>query len=88
MLINPQEEIIIEPTMKSILSNLKSSLKDFISQVDKFDFRIIRVPNFYYVVKNVVKPHDLDDVLSKKEASLREYIYSINLYFEKLEELK
>ena len=55
MLINPQEEIIIEPTMKSILSNLKSSLKDFISQVDKFDFRIIRVPNFYYVVKNVVK---------------------------------
>jgi len=81
MLISSQEEIIIEPAMKSILSNLKSNIKEFISQVDKLDFRIVRVPNFYYVVKNVVKPQDLDDVLSKKEASLREYIYSINLYF-------
>lgn len=81
MLISSQEEIIIEPAMKSILSNLKSNIKEFISQVDKLDFRIVRVPNFYYVVKNVIKPQDLDDVLPKKEASLREYIYSINLYF-------
>jgi hypothetical protein len=57
--------------MKSILANLKNSIKDFISKIDKFDFRIIRVANFNYVVKNVIKPHDLDDVVSKKEASLK-----------------
>lgn len=73
--------------MSSILTSLKHNIKEFIAKIDKFDFRIIRVPNFFYVVKNVIKPHDYDEVITRKEATLKEYIYSINLYFEKLEDL-
>lgn len=57
--------------------------------MENFNYKIIRVPKFDYVVKNVIKPHEVEQVIGPagKETNLKEYIYSINAYYEKMKEL-
>jgi hypothetical protein len=87
--INSEDEVVVEPSMKSILARIKQDIKDFVGKVEGFDYRIIRVSKFDYVVKNVVKPHEVEQsVLTNKDVNLKEYIYSINAYYQKLRELE
>jgi hypothetical protein len=60
MRINAEDEVVIEPSMRSILARIKEDIKDFVSKVESFDYKIIRVSKFDYVVKNVVKPHEVE----------------------------
>lgn len=57
MLINQYDEITIEPSIKSILAKIKNDIKEFINKVENFNYKIIRVSKFDFVVKNVMKPH-------------------------------
>ena len=57
MLINQYDQITIEPSIKSILAKIKNDIKEFINKVENFNYKIIRVPKFDFVVKNVIKPH-------------------------------
>ncbi len=41
--------------MHSILKNLKADITNFITKIDKFDTKIIRLSKFDFVTKNVVK---------------------------------
>lgn len=66
MLINEFDEIVVFPSMSSILIDLKNDIKEFIAKIDRFDYRIIRVAKFNFVVKNVIKPHDYDEMSNKK----------------------
>lgn len=75
--------------MRTIFQGLKNDLKDFINKIDKFDHKIIRVSKFDFVVKNVIKGQEIEEgVHQGKEASLKEYIYSIGSYFDRLDELE
>lgn len=60
MLINQHDQVMIEPSMKTILEKIKNDIKDFVSKVENFDYKIIRVSKFDYVTKNVIKPHEID----------------------------
>lgn len=66
MMINEFDEVVVVPSMSSILVDIKNDIKEFIAKIDRFDYRIIRVAKFNYVVKNVIKPHDYDDASNKK----------------------
>jgi hypothetical protein len=57
MAINADDEVVVEPSVRSILARIKQDIKDFVSKVESFDYRIIRLSRFDYVVKNVIKPH-------------------------------
>ena len=89
MIINEYDEVVIEPSMKSILGKIKADIKEFVAKVENFNYKIIRVPKFDYVVKNVVKPHEAEQMIGPagKETNLREYIYSINAYYDRMKEL-
>ena len=90
MIINEYDEVVIEPSMKSILGKIKADIKEFVAKVENFNYKIIRVPKFDYVVKNVVKPHEAEQMIGPagKETNLREYIYSINAYYDRMKELE
>jgi small-conductance mechanosensitive channel len=68
--------------MAEIFSRLKKDVQEFITKIDKFDHKIIRVPNFNFVTNNVIKIHEIDEFTNtKSEFTLKEYIYSIGEYF-------
>ena len=83
MLINEHDEVVIEPSMHVILGKIKADIKEFVAKVEHFNYKIIRVPKFDYVVKNVVKPHEAEQSIGPtgKETNLKEYIYSIGSYY-------
>lgn len=88
MLIDDADEVVVEPSLRSVLGRMKQDIKDFIGRVESYDYRIIRVSKFDYVVKNVVKPHEVEQSLGGKDLNLKEYIYSINAYFQKVKDLE
>lgn len=66
MLIDDNDQITIQPAMSDIFLRLKKDIQDFITKIDKFDYKIVRVPNFNFITNNVIKIHEVDEFTTSK----------------------
>ena len=55
--IDSEGEMAIHPPMADIFRGLRVAINEFIDTIDKFDYKIIRVEKFNFIVRNVIKPH-------------------------------